>query len=82
MVMYTVPALYGADEYLQPVEADEIDVCQEECTFVDGLPCDRDMFELFILYMEENGLDEPSDAFEAVDLYMDLRERLLIDLYH
>ena len=80
MVMYTIPTLYGAEEYLQAVEPDAVDVCEEECTFAEGSPCDRDIFELCLIYLEEQGIQEPGDAYEAVDTYVYLRDRLNTDL--
>ncbi len=77
--MYTVPQLYGTRNYLQPVEADTIAVCLDECT-LRGLPCDEDVHGLCAIYMAENGWTLPGDQMEAVDLYVKLRAAIMSDL--
>lgn len=80
LLMYTAPSLYATRDYLRHVQQDKLDVCQEECMLVTHIPCDHELFELFLLYMEEQNLEVPSDASQAVDLYFHLRNALQTDL--
>ena len=80
LLMYTAPSFYGTRDYLQEVQQDTLEVCLEECSFSTHIPCDPELFELFLLYTEEQNMDAPSDASQAVDLYVFLRNALQTDL--
>ncbi|KAL3879648.1 hypothetical protein ACJMK2_031935 [Sinanodonta woodiana] len=54
-VMYKLPMIYGTRSYLQSVDEDKIEICRAECVFRDEHPCDRDVFNICTLYMEEKG---------------------------
>ena len=71
-ILYSVPELYDAYDYICQVEEERVEICLEECTFL-HLPCDNDIHELAKLNMEENGWQTPRDAFEAAELYVSLR---------
>jgi hypothetical protein len=75
-VMYRLPALYGTRDYLSHVLPDDIAVCMEECLFRELVPCDRDVYDMSILIMHENELDFPQDPDSAVELYLELRQRI------
>lgn len=81
IVMHSAPDLYGRRDYLQPAPKNEIDFCLEEETTRVLYPCDPEMFEMCSLIMEENQIVAPSDPYQAVDLYVALRQevRMLID---
>lgn len=67
--MHAVPSLYGAQDFLQPVEPLKIEICQEDCSFKD-YPCDADMFHLCMELIAENNL-EMSDVFAITELVND-----------
>ncbi|XP_033646691.1 uncharacterized protein LOC117305911 [Asterias rubens] len=77
MVMYTVPQLYGTQDYTVPVQHDEVEVCETECQFKSRFPCDKDVFKLCTLLMNEAGIDKPSNAEQGLHLYHFLRRTLL-----
>ena len=79
-LLYTLPSIHNTHTYIQPVEEDYINVCREECTFRSKFPCDKDIFNLCLIYMEENDWLPPSDIDEAAVLYQQLREKCLAEL--
>ena len=70
--MYTVPSLFDAEDYMSPVDDAKVRACEEHCTFKSEYPCDKDMFELCSVLMEENGLAVPRNPDEAKQLYLTL----------
>nr|XP_015840129.1 PREDICTED: uncharacterized protein LOC107399007 isoform X1 [Tribolium castaneum]XP_015840130.1 PREDICTED: uncharacterized protein LOC107399007 isoform X2 [Tribolium castaneum] len=77
-VMYNMPELYESSDYLLQVPDDEIEVVKNECTFLDKrMPCDKDIFELCNVLIEEGHLEKPSDPYNAVNLYVYLRTQIL-----
>ncbi|XP_071956877.1 uncharacterized protein [Antedon mediterranea] len=76
-MMYTMPHLYGGEEFIVGVEADEIDVCGTECTFKCRIPCDKDVFDLSSILIEERQLTIPTSCDEGLQLYNSLRNILL-----
>jgi hypothetical protein len=74
IMLYDIPELYGTRDYMCDVDLNRIDVCAQECTFYNGIPCDEDIYPLACLYMDEHGWLMPSDPYEAVDLYVSLRD--------
>lgn len=79
-VMYAVPDLYGAQNFLQPVDPREVEICQEECTYKD-YPCDEDVFHLCVELMAEHGLVLSDDIYQITDLYIRLHELMHVDLH-
>lgn len=77
VLMYTVPSLYDAEDGLKPVDNQELVVCREECTPKSQIPCDETVYDLSVLLMQENHWSNPTDAFEAAELYTLLREVIL-----
>ena len=71
--MHLLPALYGTEDYLCPTSSRNIDICQQHCIFRQPKPCDEDLYELCIIIMAENTLAWPVDAYEAIDLYVELQ---------
>ena len=94
VVLYTIPELYGTTDYMNLVgQADidicrmqnlvgqaDIDICRMQCIFRNGCPCDDEVFELAVIYMAEGDLEQPTNAREALDLYLALRTCLVRDL--
>ena len=80
VVLYTIPELYATNDYMNPVGQADIDICRMECIFRNGFPCDEEVFELAVIYMAECDLEQPTNAREALDLYLALRTCLVRDL--
>jgi hypothetical protein len=78
--MYKLPMIYGTRSYLQSVDEDKIKICRDECVFRDEYPCDRDVFNICTLYMEEKGWISPTNIDDALQLYCYIRNMLLVDL--
>lgn len=76
-IMYLAPNIYGTHSYLQNVEEAEIEICQEECEFREEYPCNRDVYELAHILIEEELREMPTDAHEAIRLYHYLRSKIL-----
>lgn len=74
-LVYNVPELYHAQDYLHPVEYDRMDIILQEdiCLWKTEIPCDIDLYELCLLVMEENNIAQSHNAPEAKRLYRDLR---------
>ncbi|KAJ4927905.1 hypothetical protein JOQ06_015706 [Pogonophryne albipinna] len=79
-VMYAVPDLYRTRDYLSPVEDEHVQLCKNECVFRLVIPCDPDVYELCHIFMGESHLTPPTDPYQAVNLYMHLREAISASL--
>ena len=78
--MYHFPEAFNTQDYLKRVQPDEVEVCEDECTFKDEHPCDPDIFELCCMEMADNNLDVPTNAIEATVLYRYLRNIILVHI--
>ena len=58
----------------------DLDLCKDECISKDEFPCDRDVFELCLILVEENKWSVPKDPYDAITLYKFLREAILNNL--
>ncbi|MGH0172742.1 UNVERIFIED_CONTAM: hypothetical protein FKN15_070878, partial [Acipenser sinensis] len=77
MMMYKLPHLYGAQAHLCEVTAEHAHMCLEECVQEGPLPCDKTVFELCCLLMQENGCSpQPTNPSDAVLLYEFLRNTI------
>lgn len=74
--MYAVPQLYNVTDHLCPVQSDHLDVCKTECIFREPIPCDQDIYLLCIDFMVELDLHLPEDPYQAVNLYMRVRQTI------
>ncbi|XP_057690895.1 uncharacterized protein LOC130920720 [Corythoichthys intestinalis] len=74
-IMYAVPNLYGAQNFLRPVDLNKVQLCQEDCCFKD-YPCDEDVFHLCLEFMTEHNLAMPDDVYGITDLYLRLRQMI------
>ncbi|KAJ8304110.1 hypothetical protein KUTeg_017693 [Tegillarca granosa] len=72
VVLYDLPQIRGTEDFLCHVDNREILACVEECVFPEEI-CDTDVYNLASVYMFENHLQMPNDAYEAANLY----ERML-----
>uniref|UniRef100_A0A096M6N5 Integrase core domain-containing protein n=1 Tax=Poecilia formosa TaxID=48698 RepID=A0A096M6N5_POEFO len=73
VLMYTIPHLFGGQQYLVEVSQEAVDACKEECRQRGAYPCDETVFSLCCHIMSENFLLAPSTADEAIELYKFLR---------
>ena len=78
-MLYTLPRLFDAEDYLQNVDDDLVEACDNE-TLTCSSVCDEDIFELCQLYMTEYGLQFDSNVNRQFDLYIELKRLLLDDL--
>ncbi|XP_065136100.1 uncharacterized protein [Paramisgurnus dabryanus] len=77
-LMFSMPEIYGAGEdKLKCVDPEEVAVCKEESTPKGPYPCDKTVFELCTLLMEEKGLTAPTDPYHAAEVYILLRNEIL-----
>ncbi|KAL3973486.1 ADP-sugar pyrophosphatase / 8-oxo-dGDP phosphatase / ADP-D-ribose pyrophosphorylase [Sarotherodon galilaeus] len=76
-VMYTLPELYGTRDFLCPTEEEHVYLCKNECVFQLTKPCDQVVYELCNILMSQSHLTPPTDPYQAVNLYMHLRETIM-----
>lgn len=80
LLLYTIPELHGKEDKLVPVDMEEVAECQNESIQKDAYICDRDMFLLCCILMEENEWSIPNDGYEAGSLYLNLRNPIRSEL--
>ncbi|KAB0800803.1 hypothetical protein PPYR_04107 [Photinus pyralis] len=78
LIMYHIPEIYRSNDYLISVEFDDLEIAREECVFLDQeCPCDKDVFELCNILLNEAAVENiPSDPYNAIDVYLYLRNKL------
>ncbi|KAB0793315.1 hypothetical protein PPYR_12935 [Photinus pyralis] len=78
LIMYHSPEIYRSNDYLISVEFDDLEIAREECVFLDQeCPCDKDVFELCNILLNEAAVENiPSDPYNAIDVYLYLRNKL------
>ncbi|KAG5892739.1 hypothetical protein JTB14_001110 [Gonioctena quinquepunctata] len=74
-IMFELPELYGTRDYLFPISQDDIQICKEECKYIE-YPCDEDVYDLCKIIIEEKCFSLQNDPFECVELYLALREEI------
>ena len=72
-MLYAVPNLYGAQNFVQQVDNTRIDLCLEDCSFKD-YPCDEDLYHICIELMTEHNFLMSTDIYQITDLYLKLRQ--------
>jgi len=77
--MYSMPELYGVRDYKHTVTSAEADICSTECIFRQ-CPCDRTVYELCAIYLQDCNLNPPASIDEARQLYITLRQNITHDL--
>ncbi|KAK1896640.1 Transcription initiation factor TFIID subunit 4B [Dissostichus eleginoides] len=75
-VMYMFPELYTTEDCVSPVEGADAQLCRSNCTFRPAVPCDTDIYNICNLLMMESQLNLPADSYQALDLYLDLRNTI------
>ena len=76
-ILYHTPEVVGREDKLRAVPQRTIDACIEQCTRK-GFPCDRDVHKLCCIIMLEHGWSPPLDTNEAKELYLNLRQAILV----
>lgn len=76
ITLFFFPELYGAQDELCPVSVDDVAALVDDCTFVDTVVCDSDLFHLCHIIMDENRLQMPCTSNEGITLYKLLRQNL------
>ncbi|KAA0706217.1 hypothetical protein E1301_Tti016289 [Triplophysa tibetana] len=74
-LMYNLPELYQSKDYMNPLDAERLNVIIHEniCLWKSDIPCDRDLYDLCVLVMGENNLQPSATATEALRLYINIR---------
>ncbi|XP_016336667.1 uncharacterized protein LOC107684819 [Sinocyclocheilus anshuiensis] len=80
LMMYHLPQLFGARDYLKPVSQEAVEACREECLQRGPYSCDETVFTLSCLLMEENHLHPPTTPDEAIELYLFLRSCIISNM--
>ncbi|KAK0145716.1 hypothetical protein N1851_015376 [Merluccius polli] len=75
-IMYMFPELYRSEDCLSPVDRTDVQLCQNNCTFRPAVPCDTDIYNICNFLMVESQLHLPADAYQAVDLYLHLKNEI------
>ncbi|XP_029975096.1 uncharacterized protein LOC115408457 [Salarias fasciatus] len=75
-VMYMFPELYSTEDCISLVDSADVQLCRSESTFRPSVPCDADIYNLCNILMVESQLHLPADAYEALDLYLELRNQI------
>jgi hypothetical protein len=72
--MYEVPQLYGTEDYMQPVSAEEGQAFRDEAVFRVSLPFDDDVAALCFSIMGEQNWQIPKAWAQCVDMYFKVRQ--------
>ena len=75
-VMFSVPELYDSENYMCLIDEEEFQLCQTNALYRDGMASDEDVYNLCIYIMAEQSLHMAKDAYEALDLYLELRQHI------
>lgn len=81
IIMFSAPQIYEARDYKREVSLERLVACKEECVVL-NFPCDEDVYNLCNIILEEQNLFLTGDPYQAVDVYISLRneiKRLLED---
>lgn len=54
MLLYSLPELHEIEDRLIAVNQDDVRECETGCVYKKSYPCDRDIFEISCILMEEN----------------------------
>lgn len=77
--MFELPELYETRDYRVPILNDDIVNCEEECE-IPLFPCDKDVFHLCTIILEERHITIPEDPYDAVEVYLFLRREIKLSL--
>ena len=76
VLLYTLPELHGTEDKLVDVDMQEVAGCEDESVPKGVYPCERHVFDLCCILMEENKWAVPTDEYEAARLYLLLKDRI------
>ena len=76
VLMYHLPQLYGYTDQLCNVDDQRLTWCEEECDIPDSQICDKTVYDLCCIIMQENNMILPSNHDEAQTLYLFLRNEI------
>uniref|UniRef100_A0A3P9JR73 Integrase core domain-containing protein n=1 Tax=Oryzias latipes TaxID=8090 RepID=A0A3P9JR73_ORYLA len=79
-MMYTLPQLFGGQDYLKQVSEQAVATCKAHCLQRGPDTCDETVFSLSCLLMAENFLHAPTTPNEAIELYLFLRASIRSNL--
>ena len=75
--MYSCSQLYGTEDESCDVDAADVDVCKQHCTFRVSRPReDKEVYYLCLAAMRRHNLSLPNDAHYGIDLYRKLRTEI------
>lgn len=77
-LMYNAPHLWGVDDKIHLVSQQDIDVCSNQAEFRTSIPCDEDVYDVCMDIIIRDNLNVPTDAYNAVDLYIHLRREIVL----
>ena len=80
-LMYDAPEAFGGSECLVIIPEGDISACFEACKFKRILPCNKDIYELGQMCLEEHGWTNTGSPEDALKMYQDLRPIILSQLY-
>ncbi|KAJ8314828.1 hypothetical protein KUTeg_006978, partial [Tegillarca granosa] len=75
-LLYNAPEMFGGNDKLCHLNADDYEICKEETVDLPDIPCDDTVYELCCLLMEEGGWDLPLNTQDGIELYMNLRNSI------
>ena len=76
-IMYSMPELYGTQNYICLYTDNDLAQCEEQYLFRDSIPCDGDVYQWCLITMAENNWSFPSSREDAVELYKRLWQMFL-----
>lgn len=79
-VMYLCPELYRTEDYMSPVGNVDLQLCREECIFRSTIVCDPDVYDICNIAIAEAQMHLPNDCYQALDLYIHLRNEIKASL--
>ena len=77
LLLYSIPHMYGADDYLTEISLAQIQACKQECLQRGTLPCHKSVFGACCHLMAVNGWESKEDGDQATQLYLSLRQEIL-----
>lgn len=75
-VMFQVPSLYRTQDFLNSVDDEDVSLCKLEYEHRTLYPCDRDVYDMCMLVMQEERIDHPSSPEDGIELFLKLREHI------
>lgn len=80
ILLYEASNANGIDDSTIPVDANQLQICADECSQVLNICPDNDIYDLANLYLEEHNLTLEGDVYAAANLYDFLRTTINRDL--